>query len=101
MTNAALAALKSTPPNNTLAVSLTSKALTISDLTPEEKGKALYRRALAKTALRDGEGASQDLKTALEAVPGDANITRALKTAEDAQKARKEKEKKAYSKMFG
>ncbi|ORX39187.1 cyclophilin-like domain-containing protein [Kockovaella imperatae] len=100
LTNSALAALKSDPPANSLAVTLASKALAVSDLTPEEKGKALYRRALAKTALKDEDGATKDLKEALEAVPGDANISRALKNVEVAKKARLEKERKAYSKMF-
>lgn len=41
-----------------------------------------------------------DLKQALENVPGDAGITRALKEVEVKRKERKDKERKAYAKMF-
>jgi peptidyl-prolyl isomerase D len=41
-----------------------------------------------------------DLKEAAKIVPGDAGITKALKDAEARAKARKDKERAAYSKMF-
>lgn len=100
LTNAALAALKCTLPAPSLAVTLTKRALNIPDLTPAEQGKALYRGALGKIALKNDEDAQKDLRKALEVVPGDAGIIRALQHAETRQKARKEKEKKAYAKMF-
>ncbi|ORY33090.1 cyclophilin-like domain-containing protein [Naematelia encephala] len=100
LTNAALAALKCTPPAGSLAVSLTSRALNITPLAPAEKGKALYRRALGKIQIKDDEGAEKDLKEALECVPGDAGIIKALKDVEVRRKARKEKERKAFAKMF-
>lgn len=101
LTNAALAALKCTPPANKLATNLASRALAQPNLTPAEQGKALYRRALGYIALKQEEDAEKDLKRAAEAVPGDAGIVRALKDVETRQKARKDKERQAYSKMFG
>lgn len=100
LTNAALAAVKCSPPSGSLAVSLCSRVLGLGDLAPAEKGKALYRRALGKSLLKDDEGAEEDLRKALEAVPGDAGIIKSLKDVEGRLKARKDKERKAYSKMF-
>jgi peptidyl-prolyl isomerase D len=81
-------------------VSLATRALNLGKLSPSEKGKALYRRALGTIQLKDDEGAEKDLKEALENVPGDAGITRALKEVEVKRKERKDKERKAYAKMF-
>ncbi len=101
LTNASLAALKCNPPAASLAVTLATRALNLGSLTPAEKGKALYRRALGKVQLKDEEEAEKDLKEALEAVPGDAGIIKALKDVEARSKARRDKEKKAYGKLFG
>ena len=84
-----------------LAVSLTTRCLGIDGLTDAEKGKALYRRALARVAQRDDTEAEVDLRAALAAVPGDAGIIKALKDLEARKAARKAAEKKAYAKMFG
>ena len=101
LTNAALAALKCTPPAPQLAVKLATRALSLPKLTPSEQGKALYRRALGNVALKNEEEAEKDLKKAAEVVPGDAGITKALKDVEVRQKARRDRERQAYSKMFG
>jgi peptidyl-prolyl isomerase D len=101
LTNAALAALKCTPPAGKLAVSLATRALSVEDLSAPEKGKALYRRALGKIQSKDDEGAAKDLKESLEYVPGDAGSLSQLKLVEQRRKERAEKEKKAYAKMFG
>jgi peptidyl-prolyl isomerase D len=101
LTNAALSALKTSPPSGSLAITLTTRALTLEPLTPAEKGKALYRRALGRIATKDDEGAEVDLKSALKEVPGDAGVVKALKDVEVRRKERKEKERKAYGKMFG
>lgn len=82
-------------------MTLATRALDLGSLTPAEKGKALYRRALGEIQLKNEETAEMDLKEALAAVPGDAGIVKALKDVEVRQKARREKEKKAYGKMFG
>jgi peptidyl-prolyl isomerase D len=100
LTNASLAALKCTPPAGSLAVSLSSRALNITPLSPAEKGKALYRRAQGKILTKDDEGAEKDLKESLENVPGDGGVIKALKDVEIRRKERKEREKKAYAKMF-
>lgn len=100
LTNASLSALKCSSPAGGLAVSLATRALSVADLKPEEKGKALYRRALGRIQTKDDEGAEKDLKEALTCVPGDAGVVKALKEVETRRKERKEKEKKAYAKMF-
>ena len=51
--------------------------------------------------MKDEEEAEKDLKAALEAVPGDVGIVKALRDVGERQKARKEKERKTYAKMFG
>lgn len=71
------------------------------DLSAPEMGKALYRRALGRIQSKDDEGAEKDLKASLEHVPGDAGSLSQLKLVEQRRKERKEKEKKAYAKMFG
>jgi peptidyl-prolyl isomerase D len=100
LTNASLAALKCSPPAGSLAVSLSSRALNVTPLSAAEKGKALYRRAQGKIITKDDEGAEKDLKESLENVPGDAGVLKALKDVETRRKERKEKEKRAYAKMF-
>ncbi|KAI9636793.1 cyclophilin-like domain-containing protein [Dioszegia hungarica] len=101
LTNASLSALKCNPPAGSLAVSLATRALSVPDLTKEERGKALYRRALGKVQVKDDEAAEKDLREASGLVPGDAGVQRALKEVEVRRKERKEREKKAYAKMFG
>jgi peptidyl-prolyl isomerase D len=55
---------------------------------------------LGKVQQKDDEGAEKDLKDALLNVPGDAGIVKALKDVEVRRKEKKEREKKAYAKMF-
>ncbi|KAF1809726.1 peptidyl-prolyl cis-trans isomerase [Eremomyces bilateralis CBS 781.70] len=69
-------------------------------ITSAERAKALYRRALAKTAKKDDEAAMADLKAALALVPGDAAITKELGAAKKREEERKRKEKALYSKFF-
>lgn len=61
----------------------------------------MYRRAQGKILTKDEEGAEKDLKESLENVPGDAGVLKTLKDVEIKRKERKEREKKAYAKMFG
>ncbi|KAH0612133.1 uncharacterized protein H6S33_010185 [Morchella sextelata] len=77
-----------------------SKALDIPDITGTDKAKALFRRAMAKAALKDDEGALEDLKEADNYAPGDAAILKDLNAAKDRVHAKKEKEKQAYKKYF-
>ena len=68
--------------------------------------KALYRRALAKLALKDYEGARNDLSEAntLLATEDPLNLKAAISTElakiTQREKEQKEKEKKAYKKLF-
>ncbi|KAG9308329.1 peptidyl-prolyl cis-trans isomerase [Chiua virens] len=72
----------------------------------EHKAKALYRRALAKVALKDDDGAKSDLLEANSVLETEdpLNLKAAISTelAKIAQheKELKEKEKKAYKKLF-
>lgn len=77
-----------------------SKALDIPDITGTDKAKALFRRAMAKAALKDDDGALEDLKEANNHAPGDAAILKDLNAAKDRVHAKKEKEKQAYKKFF-
>lgn len=68
--------------------------------------KALYRRALAKAALKDDDGARNDLLEAntLLATEDPLNLRAAISTElakiTQREKELKEKEKKAYKKLF-
>ncbi|KAL0089646.1 peptidyl-prolyl cis-trans isomerase D [Phycomyces blakesleeanus] len=72
------------------------KYLKASDIT-----KALFRRATAKIALKDEQGAIGDLEEAAKKDPNDAAIKRELANAKQRLVQRKQKEKAAFSKMFG
>jgi peptidyl-prolyl isomerase D len=75
--------------------------LNVPDLSNAEKGKALYRRALGYVGKKDDAEAEKDLKEAQKLVGADAGVEKALKDVETRRKERKEKERKAYGKMFG
>jgi peptidyl-prolyl isomerase D len=103
--NSALATLRTQPPDPTLAVHQTTRAYLLA-VKVEHKAKALYRRALAKVALKDDDGAKSDLLEAsnLLEVEDPLNLKAAISTelAKIAQREKglKEKEKKAYKKLF-
>lgn len=63
--------------------------------------KALYRRGLAKSALNELDAAEQDLARASELVKDDASILGELEKIRARRKEKRDKEKKAYKKMFG
>ena len=63
--------------------------------------KALYRRALAHAYLKTEENAEKDLVEANHLVPEDAVIAAELNKIRQQRKEKREKEKKAYKKMFG
>lgn len=69
-------------------------------LSPEERGKAYYRRGSAKSALKDYDEAQKDLSEALKLVPGDKSIEAELKKVMEKKEELKKKQQKAYSKMF-
>ncbi|KAI9023709.1 peptidyl-prolyl cis-trans isomerase D [Phycomyces nitens] len=80
----------------TWALEYDQKYLKDSDIT-----KALFRRAIAKIALKDEHGAIADLEQAAQKDPNDASIKRELANAKHRLVLRKQKEKAAFSKMFG
>jgi peptidyl-prolyl isomerase D len=96
--NLALVQLKANLPAD--AIKSSSRALDIEEITQQDKAKAYYRRGQAYGKLRDDELAIEDLKRALENNPNDAAITHELNATRLRQKTRREKEKKAFSKMF-
>ncbi len=75
-------------------------ALDVPSITDVEKGKALYRRAVAEVALKDEEAAMRDLEEASKLVPGDAAVTKELAAVKRMAAERAKKEKAAYSKFF-
>lgn len=68
--------------------------------TDAEKAKALYRRALARVALKNDEEAIVDLEQAAKLVPGDAGVVKELAAAKKREADRVEKEKAVYRKFF-
>lgn len=63
--------------------------------------KGLYRRALAYIMLKDDENAEKDLIEASKLIPDDQAIAGELARLRNRKKEKRDKEKKAYSKMFG
>ncbi|KAI9887198.1 MAG: peptidyl-prolyl cis-trans isomerase cpr6 [Watsoniomyces obsoletus] len=82
------------------ALKSASRALEVKSATDAERAKALYRRATARSALRDDEDAIRDLEEAEKLVPGDAAIVNDLAAAKKRVEERKKKEKAAYRKFF-
>lgn len=77
-----------------------SNALTVPGIKDTDKGKALYRRAIARKGLRNEDDAVKDLEAALQCVPEDAGIKNELASVKKAAADRAKKEKAAYSKFF-
>lgn len=117
--NSALAAIRAQPAssdNAQIAVKNTTRALDNLKLNVSDKGtlvasfinilvnsflgKALYRRALAKSILKDDEGAEKDLLEANKTVPDDVAISGELAKVRQRKKEKRDKEKKAFKKMF-
>jgi len=106
--NSALTALKLDKPDNRLCISQCTRALGMDGedgkgkikLSHEERGKALYRRALGHAGVREDEEAETDLKEAVGLVPGNAEIKKELEKTKKKLADRKLKERAAYGKMF-
>jgi len=62
--------------------------------------KALYRRALAYGTLKNDEDAEKALIDALALAQDDVAISAELERVRQRQKAKRDKERKAYKKMF-
>lgn len=62
--------------------------------------KALYRRALANIILKEDDDAEKDLVEASGLVPDDKAISSELSKLRQRKKEKRDKEKKAFKKMF-
>ncbi|KAG6861153.1 Peptidyl-prolyl cis-trans isomerase cyp40 [Termitomyces sp. Mi166 len=101
--NSALAATRSQPPssqNADIAIKNTTRALIRLELNTADKAKALYRRALAKVIQKDEDEAEKDLVEASKLVPEDGAIAGELAKVRQRKKEKREKEKKAFKKLF-
>ncbi len=99
--NSSLAAIKATGSSNAQrAVEWSTRALDRLPLSDADKGKALYRRALAKLALGEEDGAEGDLIAARTVAPLDDNVEKELTKVRFAKKQKLDKEKAKYKKMF-
>ena len=114
--NSALAAVRSGVPQ--VAISSATRALDRLELNDADKGKsftpphlrssahrlslakALYRRALAYSTTNEDDAAEKDLVRAHELVPEDAAIVAELDKVKLRKKEKRDKEKKAYKKLF-
>jgi peptidyl-prolyl isomerase D len=77
-----------------------TNAIAVSQIKAPEKGKALYRRALARKGLKNEEDAVADLEEALKFVPEDAAVKNELAAVKKAAVDRAKKEKAVYGKFF-
>lgn len=82
------------------ALASASKALEVEGATDAEKGKAYYRRALAKAGKKNDEDAIEDLEAANKCVPGDAAVTKELEVVKKRVTERRKKEKAVYKNAF-
>lgn len=99
--NASLAAIKADGASNAqTALRYTTRALDTLELNNADKAKALYRRALAHGVLKEDEEAEKDLVQAHDLVAQDAAIIAELDKIRTRRKEKRDKEKKAFKKMF-
>lgn len=96
--NSALVRLKANQPAE--AVKSATNALEFTGLSDSDKTKAYYRRGQAYGKIKEDDLAIEDLKRALALNPNDSGVIAELNAAKNRQKLKREKEKKAFSKMF-
>ncbi|TKA69089.1 41 kDa peptidyl-prolyl cis-trans isomerase [Friedmanniomyces simplex] len=75
-------------------------ALGIEGISDAQKAKALYRKALAAKESKNEDDALKYLEEAGKLAPNDTAVKNELSAVKKAAAARREKEKKAYSKAF-
>ncbi|KAN0062377.1 peptidyl-prolyl cis-trans isomerase cpr6 [Thecaphora frezii] len=110
--NSALCALKPPSPNLKLAESNCTAVIerlgahgwestgSADEKTKAELAKAHFRRALAKIATKNDEGAEEDLAKALQLAPNDAGIKKEKQALAKRREAKVKAQRAAYSKMF-
>ncbi|KAI3627641.1 peptidylprolyl isomerase [Malassezia furfur] len=100
--NGALCALKTS--QNALAESLATHVIERAGQahapSAAELAKAHFRRALARSAMKRDDEARTDLSDALRYAPNDAGILKEQAAVEQRRKARLDKQRAAYAKMF-
>ncbi|KIK80566.1 hypothetical protein PAXRUDRAFT_833456 [Paxillus rubicundulus Ve08.2h10] len=105
LNNSALAALRTQPADPDLAVNQTTRAYLLA-VKKDHKAKALYRRALAHAALKNDAAAKDDLLEATELLATEdplnlkSPIANELAKIAQRQKEFREKQRKAYRKLF-
>jgi len=77
-----------------------TKALEIKGIDGKDQAKAYFRRATAKTKLKDDEGAVEDLAEAHKLSPDDAVIVQSLEAAKANIAAREQRQKEALKNFF-
>lgn len=95
--NLALVALRAE--NYSDVIKSASHALEL-DLSKNDQAKAYYRRGQAYGEMKDDKAAIEDLKRAAELTPEDTGVQHELEAARRRVRERREKERKAYAKMF-
>ncbi|KAG7095843.1 Peptidyl-prolyl cis-trans isomerase cyp40 [Marasmius oreades] len=98
--NSALAAIRIQPASSEIAIRSATRALDSLELSDSDKAKALYRRALAHVITKDDDEAERDLTQASNLVSEDQAIAGELSKLRQRKKEKREKEKKAFKKMF-
>ncbi|KAH8102044.1 peptidyl-prolyl cis-trans isomerase Cpr7 [Cristinia sonorae] len=99
--NSGLSALRAGGSANAhIAISSTTRALERLELNTADQAKAYYRRALAHGVLKEDDQAEADLVKASTLVPTDQAILAELEKVRLRKKEKREKEKKAFKKMF-
>jgi len=77
-----------------------TNALEVKGIDEKEKGKAYYRRALARIGKKNDEDAQADLEEAKRCVPGDAAVLKELEGTRKRVAERRKKEKEVYKNAF-
>lgn len=72
----------------------------VPELTDADRAKAYFRRATAKAAIKDEDGALEDLNQAAKLMPGDGEIQKEVNRVKKIKSDRTTREKEAYKKMF-
>lgn len=75
-------------------------ALQVKGITDAQRAKALFRKGVAAKENKNEDEALRCLEAAQKLAPGDAGIANEMHAVKKAAAARREKEKKAYAKMF-
>ncbi|KAI0767594.1 peptidyl-prolyl cis-trans isomerase [Fomes fomentarius] len=99
--NSAFAALRAGgPPNARLALRVTDRALANLELNDTDKAKAYYRKGLAHIVINEDDEAEEALVKAHGLLKDDKAILAELEKVRGRLRGKREKEKKAFKKLF-